>query len=210
MNLTNAIINRKLDSDPELKFLTNQIQIGEIDISIEIPTNLTIADKEEFENFKLNYSFPKNDELRNKDRLEFEKALFPPLFILKNKYRNYPKIVCYLFNVYSLKGETNLNIRSITKYELMWAEYLVESRNSKRVNVKKINSNGLEGAISEDYNFVYRSKSGDEKLTRLRILNLEIRNYVLAFYLLDDETDIFSQESLNELIEGIKTNGNNI
>ena len=210
MNLTKAIINRKLDSDPELKFLTNQIQIGEIDISIEIPTNLTIAEKEEFENFKLNYSFPKNDELRNKDRLEFEKALFPPLFILKNKDRNYPKIVCYLFNVYSLKGETNLNIRSITKYELMWAEYLVESRNSKRVNVKKINSNGLEGAISEDYNFVYRSKSGDEKLTRLRILNLEIRNYVLAFYLLDDETDIFSQESLNELIEGIKTNGNNI
>jgi len=210
MNLTRTIISRKLDSEPDLKFLPTQIQIGVINISIEIPSNLTVADKEEFEMFKSNYSFPKNEELRKKDRLEFEKALFPPLFILKNEDKNYPKIACYLFNVYSLKGETSLNIRSITKYELMWVEYLVESRNSRRVNVKKFNSNGFDGALSEDYKFNYRNKGGDEKLTRLRILNLEIRNYVLAFYIFDNEADTLTQESLTELIEGIKTNGNNI
>jgi hypothetical protein len=87
----------------------------------------------------------------------------------------------------------------------MWAEYVLESKNNRRVNVKRIVTNGINGSISENFWFVYKSKSSNsEKLSRLRILNLEINDYVLTFYIVDDEQNALSETELEKFINGIK------
>ena len=205
MNLTQEIINRKLDFVPSVVVSNGRIEIAEIGISINLMDDYIIADNKDFKNFMLDYSFPKNLELNKKDKAGFENALFPPIFVLKKKEYCQPKIACYLFNTHALKGQSNLNIRSITKYELMWAEYLVESKNDRRVNVKRVNSNGINGSISENYRYVYKSKSSDAKvLSNLRILNFEINDYVLAFYIFDNEQNSMSNIELEKFIDGIK------
>ena len=207
MNLTKEIKNRKISFDPKVKLSNKRIEIDEIGIGIELSDKLIVADKSEFRNFISDYEFPKNLELSKKDREGFEKELFEPIFTLSDKENNRPIIACYLFNVYALKGKTNLNIRSITKYELMWAEYILESKNNRRINVKRVVTNGINGSISEDYWFAYKSKSNNsEILSRLRILNLEINECVLTFYIVDDELKNLSKTELEKFISGIKLN----
>lgn len=205
MNLTKEIKNRKIGFEPKVKVSNNRIEIEKIGIGIELSDKFTVADKSEFRNFISDYEFPKNLELNKKDREEFEKELFEPIFTLSDKENNRPIIACYLFNVNDLKGNTNLNIRSITKYELMWAEYILESKNNRRVNVKRVVTNGINGSISENYWFAYKSKStNSEILSRLRILNLEINDYVLTFYIVDDEQNALSETELEKFKNGIK------
>tara|TARA_R110002096_G_scaffold252787_2_gene445654 strand:+ start:1369 stop:1992 length:624 start_codon:yes stop_codon:yes gene_type:complete len=205
MNLTKEIKNRKIGFEPKVKVSNNRIEIEKIGIGIELSGKFTVADKSEFRNFISDYEFPKNLELSKKDREGFEKELFEPIFTLSDKENNRPIIACYLFNVNDLKGNTNLNIRSITKYELMWAEYVLESKNNRRVNVKRVVTNGINGSISENYWFAYKSKStNSDILSRLRILNLEINDYVLTFYIVDDEQNALSETELEKFINGIK------
>ena len=81
----------------------------------------------------------------------------------------------------------------------------MESKNNRRVNVKRVVTNGINGSISEDYWFAYKSKSiNSEILSRLRILNLEINDYVLTFYILDDEQNDLNETELEKFISGIK------
>jgi hypothetical protein len=205
MNLTKEIKNRKIGFEPKVKVSNNRIEIDKIGIGIELSDNFTVADKSEFRNFISDYEFPKNLELSKKDREGFKNELFEPIFTLSDKENTRPIIACYLFNLSDLKGNSNLNIRSITKYELMWAEYVLESKNNRRVNVKRIVTNGINGSISENYWFVYKSKSSNsEKLSRLRILNLEINDYVLTFYIIDDEQNDLNETELEKFISGIK------
>ncbi|WP_202029329.1 hypothetical protein [Galbibacter mesophilus] len=183
----------------------NRIEIDQIGIGIELSDKFTLADKSDFRNFINDYEFPKNLELSKKDREGFKNELFEPIFTLSDKENARPIIACYLFNVNDLKGNTNLNIRSITKYELMWAEYILESKNNRRVNVIRVVTNGINGSISENYWFVYKSKSSNsEKLSRLRIMNLEINDYVLTFYIIDDEQNDLNETELKKFISGIK------
>ncbi|MCM5664002.1 hypothetical protein [Galbibacter mesophilus] len=205
MNLTKEIKNRKNDFEPKLKVSNNRIEIDQIGIGIELSDKFTLADKSDFRNFINDYEFPKNLELSKKDREGFKNELFEPIFTLSDKENARPIIACYLFNVNDLKGNTNLNIRSITKYELMWAEYILESKNNRRVNVIRVVTNGINGSISENYWFVYKSKSSNsEKLSRLRIMNLEINDYVLTFYIIDDEQNDLNETELKKFISGIK------
>jgi len=204
MNLTKEIQNRKISFNPKVKLSNKRIEIEEIGIKIELWNKFNVSDKSKFQNFLSNYEFPKNLELSKKDREGFKKELFEPIFTLSNKENNRPIVACYLFNVYALKGKTNLNIQSITKYELMWAEYILESKNKRRVNVKRIVTNGINGSVSEDYWFTYKSNN-TEILSRLRILNLEINEFVLTFYIVDDEQNNLSKIELEKFINGIKT-----
>jgi len=207
MNLTKEIKNRKIGFEPKVKVSKNLIEIEKIGIGIDIDLSdkFTLADKSDFRNFINDYEFPKNLELSKKDREGFMNELFEPIFTLSDKENTRPIIACYLFNVNDLKGNTNLNIRSITKFELMWAEYILESKNNRRVNVKRVVTNGINGSISENYWFVYKSKnSNSEKLSRLLILNLEINDYVLTFYIIDDEQNELNETELEKLISGIK------
>ena len=205
MNLTKEIKNRKIGFEPKVKVSNNQIEIDQIGIGIELSDKFTLADKSDFWNFINDYEFPKNLELSKKDREGFKNELFEPIFTLSDKENKRPIIACYLFNVNDLKGNTNLNIRSITKYELMWAEYILESKNNRRVNVKRVVTNGINGSISENYWFAYNSKSSNsEKLSRLRIMNLEINDYVLTFYIIDDEQNELNETELEKFISGIK------
>ena len=205
MNLTKEIKNRKNSFDPEVKVSNNRIEIDQIGVEIQFSDKFIVTDKTEFQELIADYQFPKNTELSKKDREGFEKAIFEPIFTLSDKENKRPIIACYLYNVYALKGSSNLNIRSITKYELMWAEYLVESKNNRRVNVKRVVTNGINGSLSEDYWFIHRSKSNNsELLSRLRILSLEFGDYVLTFYIVDDEQNALSETELENLINGIK------
>ena len=205
MNLTKEIQNRKNTFDPEVKISTNRIEIDQIGVEIQFSDKFIVSDKTKFQELIADYQFPKNTELSKKDREGFEKAIFEPIFTLSDKEYKRPIIACYLYNVYALKGSSNLNIRSITKYELMWAEYLVESRNNRRVNVKRVVTNGINGSISENYWFVYKSKSSNsEVLSRLRILSLEFGDYVLTFYIVDDEQNSLNETELENFINGIK------
>jgi hypothetical protein len=205
MNLTKEIKNRKIGFEPKIKVSNKRIEIDQFGIKIELSDKFTVADKSEFQNFINDYEFPKNLELSKKDREGFKNELFEPIFTLSDKKKTRPIIACYLFNVSDLKGKTNLNIRSITKFELMWAEYLLESKNNRKVNVKRVVTNGINGSISESYWFVYKSKSANsEKLSRLQILNLEINNYVLTFYIIDDEQNDLNETELEKFISGIK------
>ena len=205
MNLTKEIKNRKIGFEPKVKVSNNRIEIDQIGIGIELSDKFTLADKSDFRNFINDYEFPKNLELSKKDREGFKNELFEPVFTLSDKENTRPIITCYIFNVNDLKGISNLNIRSITKYELMWAEYFLESKNNRRVNVKRVVTNGINGSISENYWFVYKSKSSNsEKLSRLRIMNLEINDYVLTFYIIDDEQNELNETELEKFISGIK------
>ncbi len=205
MNLTKEIQKRKLNTEPKLRDLNNRIEICDVEISVEITDPFEVSDNSIFEKFLSSYEFPKNSELSKKDRDSLEQALFPPILTLTGKKNFRPLVACYLFNVFALKGNTDLNIRSITKYELMWAEYILQSKNDRRVNVKRISTNGIIGAISDDYWFAYKTKdSPSEILSRIRILNMEINDYVLTFYIVDDEQQSLSQTDLEKFISGIK------
>ena len=205
MNLTKEIKNRKIGFEPKVKVSNNRIEIEKIGIGIELSDKFIVTDKTKFQELIADYQFPKNTELSKKDREWFQKAIFEPIFTLSDKENKRPIIACYLYNVYALKGSSNLNIRSITKYELMWAEYLVESKNNRRVNVKRVITNGINGSISDNYWFIHRSKSNNsELLSRLRILSLEFGDYVLTFYIVDDEQNELNETELENFINGIK------
>ncbi|WP_452227615.1 hypothetical protein [Lacinutrix sp. MEBiC02404] len=205
MNLTKEITSRKLNFEPQVEFSNESIKIKDIGISINLIENFVIAEKDTFEKFKAEYQFPENSELNKKDRESFPRAIFEPIFILKNNGNKRPIIACYLFDDRALKGKNNLNIRSINKFELMWTSYLAESKNDRRLNAKRIVANELNGAISETYRFEYKTKNGFEnKLSNLRILTIEIKNYVLTFYIVDDEKNTLNQAELEKFINGIK------
>lgn len=205
MNLTKEITNRKLDFTPRIVISNEQITIEEIGVSIDLMDGYIVADNMAFKNFISDFAFPKNLELNKRNQAGFEKELFPPIFILKNKEHHQTTISCYLFNAYALKGQANLNIRSITKFELMWAEYFVESKNNRRVNVKRLVTNEINGSISENYSFVYKIKSSDTEVSsNLRIMNFEINDYVLAFYIFNNKPNSISNVALEKFISGIK------
>ena len=92
MNLTKEIKNRKIGFEPKVKVSNNRIEIEKIGIGIELSDKFTVADKSEFRNFISDYEFPKNLELNKKDREEFEKELFEPIFTLSDKENNRPII----------------------------------------------------------------------------------------------------------------------
>jgi hypothetical protein len=205
MNLTKEITSRKLNFEPQVEISNESIKIKDIGISVDLIENFVIAEKETFEKFKTEYLFPENPELNKKDRDSFVNAIFQPIFILENSEKKRPIIACYLFDVRALKGKNNLNIRSINKFELMWASYLAESKNERRLNAKRIVANELNGAISEIYRFEYKTKNGSEnKLSNLRILTFEIKDYILTFYIVDDEKNGLNQAELEKFINGIK------
>jgi len=205
MNLTKEITSRKLNFEPQVEISNESIKIKDIGISIDLIENFVIAEKDTFEKFKAEYQFPENPELNKKDRESFVNAIFQPIFILENSEKKRPIIACYLFDVRALKGKNNLNIRSINKFELMWTSYLAESKNDRRLNAKQIVTNELNGAISEIYRFEYKTKNGSEnKLSNLRILTIEIKDYVLTFYIVDDEKNPLNQAELEKFINGIK------
>jgi hypothetical protein len=205
MNLTKEITSRKLNFEPQVEISNESIKIKDIGISIDLIENFVIAEKDTFKKFKTEYQFPENSELNKKDRESFADAIFEPIFILENSKKKRPIIACYLFDVRALKGKNNLNIRSINKFELMWTSYLAKSKNDRRLNAKRIVTNELNGAISETYRFEYKTKNGSEnKLSNLRILTIEIKDYVLTFYIVDDEKNPLNQAELEKFINGIK------
>ncbi|WP_282124723.1 hypothetical protein [Algibacter mikhailovii] len=205
MNLTKEITSRKLNFEPQVEISNDSIKIKDIAISIDLIENFVIAEKETFKKFKAEYQFPENSELNKKDRESFADAIFEPIFILENIEKKRPIIACYLFDVRALKGKNNLNIRSINKFELMWTSYLAESKNDRRLNAKRIVTNGLNAAISETYQFEYKTNNGSEnKLSNLKILTIEIKDYVLTFYIVDDEKNPLNQAELEKFINGIK------
>ena len=161
-----------------------------------------------FKKFKAEYVFPENSEFSDKDRERFEKGIFPPVFVLK-KNNGRPIIACYLFDIRALTGGSNLNIRSINKFELMWTPYIAKKTNEVPMNAKRILKNELTGALSTEYGFDFKKKNGTETIpSNLRILTYEVRNFVLTFYIIYDDTNSFEQTELDSFIEGIKTNGN--
>ncbi|TRZ43121.1 hypothetical protein [Robertkochia solimangrovi] len=205
MNLTKEITSRKLNFEPQVEISNESIKIKDIGISIDLIENFVLADKDTFNKFKAEYQFPKNSELNKKDRESFADAIFEPVFILENSEKKRPIIACYLFDVRALKGKNNLNIRSINKFELMWTSYLAEPKNDRRLNAKRIVTNELNGAISETYRFEYKTKNDSKnKLSNLKILTIEIKDYVLTFYIVDDEKNSLNQAELEKFINGIK------
>jgi hypothetical protein len=212
MNLTKEITSRKLNFEPQVEISNESIKIKDIGISIDLIENFVIAEKDTFEKFKADYQFPENPELNKKDRESFINAIFHPIFILKNSGKTRPIIACYLFDIRALKGKNNLNIRSINKFELMWTSYIAESKNDRRLNAKRILTNELNGAISESYRFEYKTKNSSENiLSNLRILTIGIKDYVLTFYIVDDEKNPLNPMKLEKFISGIKkTNANTV
>lgn len=207
MKLTDQIKIRELKFKPKFEILENTVELNDIGISIPIPNRFTIDDGGIFENFKTEYVFPENSEFSKKDRESFENGIFPPVFTLK-KNSGRPLIACYLFKAKALKGGSNLNIRSINKFELMWAPYLAKKTNKVPMNAKRISKNELTGALSTEYGFDYKTKNGAEPIpSNLKILTYEVGKFVLTLYLIYDNTDDLEQTELDSFIDGIKTNG---
>lgn len=209
MKLTNQIKIRKLKFNPKIEISENSIELNDIGISVPILNGFEIDNGGIFEKFKSEYKFPENYEFSTMDRDNFEKGLYPPIFTLK-KNNGRPIIACYLFDIRALKGGSNLNIRSINKFELMWTPYLAKKTNEVPMNAKRILKNDLTGALSTEYGFDYKTKSGTELIpSNLRILTYEVGNFVLTFYLIYDDSNNLEQTALDSFIDGIKTNGNN-
>ncbi len=208
MKLTNQIKIRELKFKPRVEIVENTIELSDIRISIPIPNGFIVDDGVIFEDFKSEYIFPKNSEFSKKDRENFENGIFPPVFTLK-KTNGRPIIACYLFKAKALKGGSNLNIRSINKFELMWAPYLAKKTNEVPMNAKRILKNELTGALSTEYGFDYKTKNVTEPIpSNLRILTYEIGKFVLTFYLIYDTSNNLEQTELDSFIDGIKTNDN--
>ena len=209
MKLTDQIKVRELKFKPKVEILENTVELNDIGISISIPNGFTVDDGGIFENFKKEYVFPENSEFSKKDRENFESGIFPPVFTLK-KNSGRPIITCYLFDIRALKGGSNLNIRSINKFEQMWTPYLVKTIKGSPINAKRILKNDLTGALSTECGFEYKTKNGTESTqSNLRILTYEVGNFVLTFYLVYDNANDLEQTELDSFIDGIKTNGNN-
>lgn len=209
MKLADQIKIRELKFNPKVEISENTVELNDIGISVPIPNGCVVDDGEIFENFKAEYVFPENSEFSKKDRESFENGIFPPVFTLK-KNSGRPIIACYLFDIRALKGGSNLNIRSINKFELMWTPYLAKKTNELPMNAKRILKNELTGALSTEYGFEYKTKNGTVPIpSYLRILTYEVRNFALTFYLIYDESNNFEQTELDSFIDGIKTNGNN-
>ncbi|PCJ94758.1 MAG: hypothetical protein COA50_10205 [Flavobacteriaceae bacterium] len=208
MKLTDQIKTRELKFKPKVEIFENTIELNDIGISIPIPNGFEIDNGGVFDKFKAEYVFPDNSEFSTKDRESFEKVIFPPVFALK-KGNGRPVIACYLFDVRALKGRSNLHIRSINKYELMWAPYLAKKTNEIPMNAKRIMKNELTGALSTEYGFDYKTKNGTVPIpSNLRILTYEVVNFVLTFYIIYDNTNNFEQTEIDSFVDGIKTNDN--
>ena len=205
MKLTDQIKIRKLKFNQKIEISENTVEFISIGISILIPEGFTIDDGRIFKNFKTDYVFPENPEFSKTDKEHFEKGLFPPVFTIKKTDKR-PIIACYLFRRKALKGVGNLNIRSINKLESMWAQYVAEKTNDGPMNAKRILKNGLTGALSAEYKFEYNTKSRTEHVpSNLKILTYEIKNFILTFYVIDDNLNKLEQTELDSFIDGIKT-----
>lgn len=208
MKLTDQIKIRELKFKPKVEISENSIELNDIGISIPIPNGFKVDDGGIFENFKAEYVFPENSEFSKKDLESFEKGIFPPVFVLKKNGRR-PVIACYLYPIRAMKGGSNLNIRSINKFELMWVPYLAKKTNEVPMNAKRILRNQMTGALSTEYGFDYKTKNGNDSIpSNLRVLNYQVGKFVLNFYLIYDDSNNLEQTELDTFIDGIKTNGN--
>ncbi len=207
MDFIAEIANRKLDVHPKISFCDQTIKIVDIRAEINIPNSFVIDENRDFKAHLLIYKFPSNDRLSAKDHLSLKSSIFPPLFTLKNRENNNgnPRafILGYLYNREALTGSTYLKIRSIVKFEMMMVPYFIEDfAITEKPEPKNIIISSYPACISPQINFTINDLTNDVQY-HLRILMIDIKSYVLAFYIIENEFDQFSKRSIEELIESI-------
>ncbi|WP_017734124.1 hypothetical protein [Nafulsella turpanensis] len=208
--LTETIAIRKLEFEPSADCLNNTIFIKDLDLTIDFGSDWLVSPDERFNEFMNDYIFPAEEDLSKKDRENYKNAIFPPLKIIEKREKKggtfSPVMVIYLYERKALTGPSNLHIRSINKFEMMWAPYLIDASGPYRTNPKVFKICGYPASLSQIMNFIYKSKDYPDGInSRLRTLTIDLAPYVLAFYLIDNTESFVDDIEVKSLIEGIKT-----
>lgn len=209
MNLTRVISSRRLDFEPDIKLKGKIVCIAEIGAEINLQQDWYIAPTESFAEYKANYIFPEIDELSRKDKKTYKESIFPPMLLLVSSKKCEkvfkPIILTYLYRREALTGATLLHIRSINKFEMMWAPNFIDAHTSERTSPKVFKLCGYPTSLSKTLNFVFRSNLYSEPIeSRLTILTIDLVDFVLAFYIVDNYNCQLTEGDIEEFIQNIK------
>ena len=209
MNLTNQINIRQLNYKPKVDSQDGKLVISDLGVSINLSSKFRFSPENSFQSFLDNYMFPDNEELNKKDKETYKKVIFPPLKILescdKTEEGFRPIVLIYLYDREALTGTSQLHIWSINKFEMMWAPYFIDSSGPYRTNPKVLKIDGIPSSLSQALNFNYKSKNHPDGISSyLRTLTIDLQNYILAFYIVDNVQNRINDADLQGLIKGIK------
>jgi len=208
MKLTDFLISRQHGLSKNIFIENKTILLQDINAVIEL-RDWNFCDMNQFNDFKSKYIFPKNDEFSKKDREGIRQNIPTPQILIQREggtSDSRPLIAMYLYQKSQLTGDSLLHIRSINKFEQMWAPYFINFVLMQRNNPKVFKRNFYEYCQSSDMEFTYSSSDNSKPNSgRLRILSFAFNDYVLLMYVFDNYDNELKQDDLNIFAESIKT-----
>ena len=210
MNIFTLLKQRRLRTNLNSKFLSGEISIHELKVHIGILPDWQVAGKDVFENLKKHYEFNIFDDISSRDIPKFRGSLFPPVFLLQKSAVQskgaHPYIACYIFPRNVLEGGANLHLRSLNKYEQMWAFNIINKTSGRYQDVNSIVIGHSVATLSNPINFNsgFTNPEGLIPNERLRILMIDIGQFILTMYILDNSTNEINSNELKDFIETIK------
>jgi hypothetical protein len=209
MKLTDFLISRQHGLSKNIFIENKTILLQDINAVVEL-RDWNFCDMNQFNDFKSKYIFPKNEEFSKKDREGIRQNIPTPQILIQREGRtsdSRPLIAMYLYHKSQLTGDSLLHIRSINKFEQMWAPYFINFVSMKRNNPKVFKREFHEYCQSSDMEFTYSSSDNSKTNSgRLRILSFAFNDYVLLMYVFDnyDYDNELKQDDLNTFAESIK------
>jgi hypothetical protein len=208
MKLIDFLLSRQHGLSSNIVFENKAIFLQDINAVIEL-RDWIYCKENQFNDFISKYIIPKNDELYKRDRDEIRQNIPTPQILIQREggrsESSRPLIAMYLYQKSQLTGDSLLHIRSINKFEQMWAPYFVDIVSTKRSNPKIFKKGFYEYCQSGDMEFMYNSSDSTKPDSgRLRILSFAFHDYVLLMYVFDNNDNELKQDDLNVFAESIK------
>lgn len=209
MKFSKVIKIRRIEFDPIVQCMENELYIPLIDTRIKISEGWQEGEKKLFSRFRSDFPISTFCDVNKEEEKKIKKQLFAPLFILERipmfEQMNSIFIIAYLFRRYALTGKSLLNIKSLIKLEQSWASYIVNITGLYNGNkMRKLIIDNHSAFISEPVEFKYTWKHDlEEVVSRLHILMIDIDDFVLSLYFIDNDNNPISKGDLDVFIDGI-------
>ncbi|MEZ2442775.1 hypothetical protein AB6805_13720 [Chitinophaga sp. RCC_12] len=190
--------------------MPDEISILELKINIGILPDWQVAGKDVFEFLKKHYEFNLFDDISPRDIAKFRKSLFPPVFLLQKSAVQsngaHPYIAGYIFPRNILEGGANLHQVSLNKYEQMWAFNIVNKTSGRYQDVNSLIIGHSVATLSNPISFSsgFTNTDGITPNERLRILMVDIGQFVLTMYILDNSINKITTDELQSFLQTIQ------
>lgn len=211
MNFINVIKHRKLPFKLNIEFEDDHLIVQEFNISIGPLPLWEYSSKEVFNSFKKEFELSVFDDVSPSEAKKIRAALHPPAFILRkgNSKNNNETfyIAGYFVPRIVLNGGSNLHLRSLNKYEQMWASYIVKTHGRNNEIKSLVIGNSIASLSGPIFFGPIAEKETTKRHNRLRILMIEMGEYVLICYIIDNPSYGDNEANLADFMNSISIGG---